>query len=82
VPVHFDHLAVAAKDKRHSATFLKELLGLGEPTSWGPFLSLTLDDGIRLDYAEPGVEFPGQHLHADDGRLVAITGFFDSSPSP
>ncbi|HWG25635.1 MAG TPA: VOC family protein, partial [Actinospica sp.] len=35
----------------------------------GPFLSLTLDDGIRLDYAEPGVEFPGQHyalLVSDD----------------
>ena len=23
--------------------------------------ALTLDDGIRLDYAEPGVDFPGQH---------------------
>jgi catechol 2,3-dioxygenase-like lactoylglutathione lyase family enzyme len=69
VPVRFNHLAVAAKDKQHSATFLKDLLGLAEPTSWGPFLSLTLDDGVRLDYAEPGVEFPGQHyalLVSDD----------------
>jgi catechol 2,3-dioxygenase-like lactoylglutathione lyase family enzyme len=69
VPVHFNHLAVAAKDKQQSARFLKDLLGLPEPTSWGPFLSLTLDDGIRLDYAEPGVEFPGQHyalLVSDD----------------
>jgi len=69
VPVHFNHLAVAAKDKQQSARFLKDLLGLPEPTIWGPFLSLTLDDGIRLDYAEPGVEFPGQHyalLVSDD----------------
>lgn len=36
VPVHFNHLAVAAKDKQRSATFLKDLLGLEEPTSWGP----------------------------------------------
>lgn len=57
VPVEFNHLAIAAKDKQQSATFLKNLLGPPEPTSWGPFLSLTLDDGIRLDYAEPGVEF-------------------------
>ncbi len=60
-PVQINHLVVAAKDKRQSATFLKDLLGLPEPTSWGPFLGLTLDDGVRLDYAEPGVDFPGQH---------------------
>lgn len=69
VPVHLNHLAVAAKDKQQSATFLKDLLDLPEPTSWGPFLSLTLDDGVRLDYAEPGVDFPGQHyalLVSDD----------------
>jgi catechol 2,3-dioxygenase-like lactoylglutathione lyase family enzyme len=59
--VCFNHLAVAAKDKRQSATFLTNLLGLPEPTAWGPFLSVTLDDGVRLDYAEPGIEFPGQH---------------------
>jgi catechol 2,3-dioxygenase-like lactoylglutathione lyase family enzyme len=64
-----DHLAVAAKDKQQSAAFLKDLLGLPEPTSWGPFLSVTLDDGVRLDYAEPGVDFHGQHyalLVSDD----------------
>ena len=69
VPVHFNPLAVAAKDKQQSATFLKDLLGLPEPTSWGPFLSVTLDDGIRRDYAEPGIDFPGQHyalLVSDD----------------
>ena len=60
-PVQINHLAVAAKDKRRSATFLQGLLGLPEPTRWGPFLSLTLDDGVRLDYAEPGIDFPGQH---------------------
>ena len=69
MPVYFNHVAVAAKDKQDSATFLKDLLGLPEPTSWGPFLSLTLDDGVRLDYAEPDVEFHGQHyalLVSDD----------------
>ena len=91
VPVHFNHLAVAAKDKRRSATFLKDLLGLQEPTSWGPFLSLTLDDGIRLDYAEPGVDFPGQHyalLVSDNvfdlavGRIKADGVEFGLGPGP
>ncbi len=75
VPVHFNHLAVAAKDKQRSATFLKGLLGLEDPASWGPFLSLTLDDGIRLDYAELGVDFPGQHyalLVSDDVFDLAV----------
>ncbi len=69
MPIHFNHLAVAAKDKQQSATFLANLLGLPEPTAWGPFLSVTLDDRVRLDYAEPGIEFPGQHyalLVSDD----------------
>jgi hypothetical protein len=61
VPVHFNYLAVAAKDKQQSAGFLKDLLGLPELTIWGPFLSPTLDDRIRLDYAERGADFPGQH---------------------
>lgn len=61
IPVHFNHLAIAARDKEQSARFLTRLLDLTEPSAWGPFLSVTLDDGVRLDYAEPGIEFPGQH---------------------
>jgi catechol 2,3-dioxygenase-like lactoylglutathione lyase family enzyme len=59
--VRFDHVAVAARDKQRSALFLCNLLGLPEPDSWGPFVSVRLDDGVHLDYAEPGIEFPGQH---------------------
>jgi catechol 2,3-dioxygenase-like lactoylglutathione lyase family enzyme len=59
--VRFDHVAVAARDKQRSALFLCDLLGLPEPDSWGPFVSVHLDDGVHLDYAEPGIDFPGQH---------------------
>jgi catechol 2,3-dioxygenase-like lactoylglutathione lyase family enzyme len=59
--VHFNHVAVAAQDKQRSAAFLTSLLGLSEPSSWGPFVSVHLDDGVHLDYAEPGIDFPGQH---------------------
>jgi catechol 2,3-dioxygenase-like lactoylglutathione lyase family enzyme len=59
--VHFNHVAVAAEDKQRSAAFLASLLGLAEPSSWGPFVSVHLDDGVHLDYAEPGIDFPGQH---------------------
>jgi catechol 2,3-dioxygenase-like lactoylglutathione lyase family enzyme len=59
--VRFDHVAIAAKDRQESAQFLSSLLGLPEPSSWGPFVSVHLDDGVHLDYAEPGIDFPGQH---------------------
>jgi catechol 2,3-dioxygenase-like lactoylglutathione lyase family enzyme len=72
-PFIFDHLAVAT-DKQRSASFLATLLGLPEPTVWGPFLSIHLDDGVHLDYAEPGVEFPGQHY-----ALLVTDDIFDAA---
>lgn len=78
MPIRFNHPAVAAKDEQQSA-FLKSLLGLPEPTRWGPFVSVTLDDGVRLDYAEPGVDFHGQHYallvsdHVFDRAVERIT---------
>ncbi|ATB33470.1 VOC family protein [Melittangium boletus] len=59
--VHFNHTIVAAKDKVHSARFLAELLGLPEPQPAGHFQVVKLGNGVSLDYAEPGVDFPGQH---------------------
>jgi catechol 2,3-dioxygenase-like lactoylglutathione lyase family enzyme len=77
VSVRFDHVAIAAHDRHTSAAFLADLLGLAEPTSWGPFTSVSLDDGVHLDYAEPGIEFPGQHyalLVSDDVFDRALEG--------
>ena len=54
--VTFNHTIVAARDRQASATFLADLLGLAEPTSWGPFTSVELDAGVFLQYAEPPVE--------------------------
>jgi hypothetical protein len=74
--IHFNHSAVAAEDKQQSATLLSNLLGLPEPTAWGPFLSVTLGDGVRLDYAEPVIEFPGQHY-----ALLVTDDVFDRAPA-
>jgi catechol 2,3-dioxygenase-like lactoylglutathione lyase family enzyme len=54
--VTFNHTIVAARDRHASAAFLAELLGLPEPTSWGPFTSVELDAGVFLQYAEPQVD--------------------------
>jgi hypothetical protein len=83
--VRFDHLAIAARDKQRSALFLSTLLGLPEPDSWGPFVSVHLDDGVHLDYAEPGIEFPGQHyalLVSDEVFDHALASIKEQATAP
>ncbi len=50
--VHLNNTIVAAHDKRESATFLAEVLGLAPPTSFGPFAVVTLGNDVALDFAD------------------------------
>ncbi len=50
--VQLNHTIVAASDKRASATFLTDVLGLAPPSSYGPFLVVELDNGVSLDFAD------------------------------
>jgi catechol 2,3-dioxygenase-like lactoylglutathione lyase family enzyme len=62
LPIRFNHTIVFARDKQRSADFLAELLALPEPQEAGALLAVTLDDGVTLDYAEPGIDFNSQHI--------------------
>ncbi|GAA4481817.1 VOC family protein [Rhodococcus olei] len=53
VTISFNHTIVAARDKQRSATFLTTLFGLPDPVPAGHFLSVTLANGVTLDYAQP-----------------------------
>lgn len=61
MPIQLNHTIVFAKDKHASAEFLSQILGLPPPTSGGMFVVVKCDNGISLDYAEPGIEFTPQH---------------------
>jgi catechol 2,3-dioxygenase-like lactoylglutathione lyase family enzyme len=50
--VQLNHTIVSARDKQVSAAFLAEILGLGEPKPFGPFLGVAVDNGVTLDYAD------------------------------
>jgi catechol 2,3-dioxygenase-like lactoylglutathione lyase family enzyme len=50
--VKLNHTIVKCTDKEASARFLAELLGLEEPTRYGPFLVVQLANGVSLDYAD------------------------------
>lgn len=54
--ITFNHTIVAARDRRVSAEFLTELFGLPGPQEFGPFLAVTLNHGVSLDYAQAGAD--------------------------
>jgi catechol 2,3-dioxygenase-like lactoylglutathione lyase family enzyme len=57
--VQLNHTIVHARDRRESATFLAEILGLPEPTPYGPFLVVEAANGVSLDF----IEEPGEPQH-------------------
>ena len=59
MPVQLNHTIVHARDKRESATFLSGILGLPEPTPYGPFLVVEAANGVSLDF----IEEPGEPQH-------------------
>jgi extradiol dioxygenase family protein len=63
MPIEFNHTIVAARDKRESAAFLTELFGLPSPVPFGHFMTVTLEHGASLDYADvsAGEEIRPQH---------------------
>jgi len=50
--VSLNHTIVRCSDKEASARFLVEILGLPEPTSYGPFVVVQTDNDVSLDYAD------------------------------
>ena len=50
--VEFNHTVAGTRDKRASATWLAEILGLPEPTAYGPFMAVQLANGVTLDFLE------------------------------
>lgn len=56
-----NHTIVAARDKKESATFLSEILGLPAPEPFGHFLVVSTGNGVSLDFADTEDEVAGQH---------------------
>src|SRR5437773_4812449 len=50
--VSLNHTIVPATDRRASADFLSRILGLLEPTPWGPFLVVPIGNGVSLDFMD------------------------------
>jgi len=50
--VQLNHTIVSVRDRRESANFLAEILGLAEPTPCGRFLVVQVDNDVSLDFAD------------------------------
>ena len=59
--VQLNHTIVPAHDKKASATFLAEILGLEPPTPFGPFECVETANGVSLDYADQTGEIVSTH---------------------
>ena len=59
--VELNHTIVHAKDKRTSATFFAEILGLSEPKPFAHFLEVRTANGVSLDFMEDKGAFGAQH---------------------
>lgn len=59
--IQLNHTIVPARDARASAIFLSEMLGLSEPVRFGPFWTVTLDNGVTLDYQDSREAMPIEH---------------------
>lgn len=59
--VKLNHTIVSARDKRASASFLAEILGLPAPVPFGQFLGVQVDNDVTLDFADARGGITPQH---------------------
>lgn len=71
--VELNHVIIPARDKRTSAKFLADILGVavGEPN--GPFVPITVSNNVTLDYLDRA-EFHSQHC-----AFLVSDGEFDAA---
>ena len=59
--VELNHTIVASTDSDASAVFVAEILGLPEPSTFGPFVTVQTANGVTLDFLDDDGEITPQH---------------------
>ena len=61
--VALNHTIVHARDKRKSAAFLSEIMGLKPARPFGPFLVVETDNSVSLDFVDdPSGQIASRHF--------------------
>ncbi|HEY3777023.1 MAG TPA: VOC family protein [Rhizomicrobium sp.] len=71
MPARLNHTIVAARDRKASALFLSEILGLAPPVLLGPFALVAVGDELTLDFIDTNEDIKSQHY----AFLVSETEF-------
>jgi catechol 2,3-dioxygenase-like lactoylglutathione lyase family enzyme len=74
--IQLNHTIVHTRDAVASAQFLAEILGLGSPRRFGPFLVVATDNGVSLDFLETRADVGIEHYAflVGDAEFDAIFG--------
>jgi catechol 2,3-dioxygenase-like lactoylglutathione lyase family enzyme len=72
--ITFNHTIVAARDRRESANYFTELFGLEPAKEFGPFLAVTLNHGVSLDFAQAASD---QEIHPQHYAFLVSEAEFD-----
>ena len=59
--VKLNHTIVHARDRRASAEFMADILGLAPPVPFGPFLGVQTGNEVTLDFLQTDEEIQTQH---------------------
>jgi catechol 2,3-dioxygenase-like lactoylglutathione lyase family enzyme len=59
--IQLNHTIVHSRDKKESAHFLADVLGLDAPTPYGPFLVVQVDNNVSLDFVDDHGRITPQH---------------------
>jgi catechol 2,3-dioxygenase-like lactoylglutathione lyase family enzyme len=73
--VELNHTIVASRDPWAGARYLTEVLGLPEPTAYGPFAVVAVANGVSLDYLATDAVTPQHYAFlVGDDEFAAIAG--------
>nr|WP_311527071.1 VOC family protein [uncultured Ralstonia sp.] len=61
MPIELNHTIVWCRDKQTSTRFLRDILDLPEPISFGQMLVVSLSNGVSLDFFDSDEPIAGQH---------------------
>ena len=59
--VQLNHTIISARDSEASARFLAEILRLGEPERFGPFMTVATSNDVTLDFMDADGPITPQH---------------------
>lgn len=59
--INFNHTIIATQNNKVAADFLAEILGLPAPTPFGPFMVVTTDNGVDLDFMTTSEKIQPKH---------------------